>query len=379
MFSDIMSLVYHGISALLLFWHALWDRVLGDPHGLGTDWAWVLGIVFLVLTVRAAIFPLFLRQVKSQQAMQRIQPQLKELQARHKGDLVSMQAAQAELFRREKVSPFGAFLPMLLQVPIFIGLLHVLRHLKPSITNGRTLYGWTETQFADASYAKFLTAPIAAAFHSGNAELATLGADGIKVKIVVGILIAAMVTTTFLTSRMSILKTGWSENPQQRTIQRLMLYAIPVSLLFSGLIFPLGVIIYWTTTNLVSLAQQWWVHRRYPSPPLDNTIPATSPALTTTPRVGAKPADPHRRRPTTPTGYSSTGHNSTGHGPSGHNSTGHSSSGHSSASHSSSGQGPAGHSPTDRKRAADVVARRAADRKRAADLAARNTAKPGTP
>ncbi|WP_430781944.1 membrane protein insertase YidC [Actinoplanes sp. G11-F43] len=292
MFSDLMSLVYHGISALLLFWHGLWDRLLGDPHGWATDWAWVLGIVFLVLTVRAAIFPLFLRQVKSQQAMQRLQPQLRALQEKHKGDPVAMQTEVAALWQREKVSPFGGFLPMLLQVPIFIGLLHVLRHLKPSITNGRTLYGWTETQFADASVAKFLGAPIAAGFNSSTAELASLGADGLTVRIVVGMLIAAMVATTYLTSRMSILKTGWSEDPQQRTIQRLMLYAIPVSLLFSGLIFPLGVIIYWTTTNLVSLAQQWWVHRRYPSTPAVTADAAsvTRSATTAPPKVGAKPA-----------------------------------------------------------------------------------------
>ncbi|GAA1620157.1 membrane protein insertase YidC [Actinoplanes couchii] len=348
MFSDLMSLVYHGISALLLFWHGLWDRVLGDPHGLGTDWAWVLGIVFLVLTVRAAIFPLFLRQVRSQQAMQRLQPQLRELQAKHKGDIMAMQAEQSALFRREKVSPFGAFLPMLLQLPIFIGLLHVLRHLKPSITNGRTLYGWTETQFADASFAKFLTAPIAAGFHSSSAELATLGADGTTVKLVVGVLIAAMVITTYLTSRMSILKTGWSDNPQQRTIQRLMLYGIPASLLFSGLIFPLGVIIYWTTTNLVTLAQQWWIHRRYPSPeptPLATTTatpesrPSAAPIPTTTPKPGAKPAQ-SRRRPTAAAGTHS----------------------------------PAGHTPANGKRGADVAARKAADRRRAADLAARGTA-----
>lgn len=352
MFSDLMSLVYHGISALLLFWHGLWDRVLGDPHGLGTDWAWVLGIVFLVLTVRAAIFPLFLRQVESQQAMQRVQPQLKELQAKHQGDLMAMRAEQAELFRRERINPFGAFLPMLLQAPIFLGLLHVLRHLKPSITNGRTLYGWTETQFADASVAKFLSAPIAAGFHSGSAELAAMNADGTTVRIVVGILIAAMVATTYLTSRMSILKTGWSDDPQQRTIQRVMLYVIPLSLLFSGLIFPLGVIIYWTTTNLVSLAQQWWVNRRYPAPATEPAPAGVSrPAATSTPKAGAKPAQ--RRRPTTPVTHEPADVTAR------------------SAADRKRAAALAAQSIPGRERAADLAARARADRRRAAELAAR--------
>ncbi|MDI6105666.1 membrane protein insertase YidC [Actinoplanes sp. NEAU-A12] len=267
MFSALMSLVYHAISAVLLFWHAVWDRLLGDPHSLATDWSWVLGIVFLVLTVRTLLLPLYLRQVRSQRALQRLQPKLKEFQAAHQGDPQSLRLGMADLMRQEKVSPFGTFLPMLLQVPILIGLLHVLRHLQPTITDhaGQTLYGWTVTQFADASHAELFGAPIAATFQSTAAELALLGATPGAVGIVTAVLIAAMITTTFLTSRMAILKTGWSENPQQRTIQRLLLYGIPVSLLFSGLIFPVGVVLYWTTQSLFALGQQIWLNRRYPA------------------------------------------------------------------------------------------------------------------
>ncbi|GAA4937418.1 membrane protein insertase YidC [Actinoplanes utahensis] len=290
MFSALMSVVYHVISAVLLFWHSAWDRLLGDPHAVATDWAWVLGIVFLVLTVRAVLFPLFLRQVRSQRAMQRLQPRFRELQAEHKGDPQALQAGLAELYRSEKASPFGQFLPMLLQFPIFIGLLHVLRHLQPSITDpaARTLYGWTATQFADASHAELFGAPIAAGFQTAVTDLDALAAHGPTVQIVAAVLIAAMVTTTFLTSRMSILKTGWSDNPQQRTVQRVILYVIPFSLLVSGLIFPIGVLLYWTTQNLIALAQQVYIHRRYPTP---DTAPVTQPSSpASTPRPGAKPS-----------------------------------------------------------------------------------------
>jgi YidC/Oxa1 family membrane protein insertase len=276
-----MSFIYHLISNILLFWHSAWDRLLGDPHTLSTDWAWVLGIVFLVLTVRAVLFPLFLRQVRSQQAIQRLQPRFAELKAKHQGDRMALQQELAELYQREKVSPLGAFLPMLVQIPIFIGLLHVLRHLNPDITNPitRTLYGWSETQFADASRAELFGAPIAAGFNSGIGT----------VHLVAGVLIVAMITTTFLTSRMSILKSGWSDNPQQRTVQRVMLYGIPLSLLASGFIFPVGVILYWTTQNLFALGQQIWLTRRYPAgPPVEPLVPAVR-AATTTPQVGAKP------------------------------------------------------------------------------------------
>jgi YidC/Oxa1 family membrane protein insertase len=75
-----------------------------------------------------------------------------------------------------------------------------------------------------------------------------------------------------------ILKTGWAEDPQQKMIQRLMLYGIPLSLLVSGSLFPIGVIIYWVTNNLFTLAQQQWVLRKFPPPPMAGKNGSTSTA-----------------------------------------------------------------------------------------------------
>jgi YidC/Oxa1 family membrane protein insertase len=284
-----MSLIYTVISAVLLFWHGAWRMVLGDVHALGTDWSWVLGIVFLVLTVRALLFPVFVRQVKSQRAMQRLQPQLKALQVKHKGDPQTLQKELADLYRTEQVNPFTSFLPMLVQIPIFIGLLHVLRHLKPTITDhaSRTLYGWASAQFDDASHAKLFGAPIAANFHSAAAQLGPLGAHGTTVKIVAAVLIAAMIVTTYLTSRMSVLKAGPVQDPQQRMVQRLMLYGIPASLLVSGTVFPIGVVLYWTTQNLFALGQQAWILRKHPLPA---PVPPGTPARTPEAAPAAEPA-----------------------------------------------------------------------------------------
>src|SRR5262249_35531886 len=116
------------------------------------------------------------------------------------------------------------------------------------------------------SHAKLFGAPIAASFKSTTAQLAPLGASGTTVKVVAAILVATMIVTTFLTSRQMILKTGWAEDPQQRMVQRLMLYGVPFSLLISGSIFPIGVVIYWVTQNIFSLGQQMWVLRKYPPP-----------------------------------------------------------------------------------------------------------------
>ncbi|MDT4989226.1 MAG: YidC/Oxa1 family rane protein insertase, partial [Micromonosporaceae bacterium] len=79
-FSPLMALIYGAISGILLFWHAAWHRVLGNTSWLATNWSWVLGIIFLVLTVRAVLFPIFVKQIKSQRAMQALQPKVKALQ-----------------------------------------------------------------------------------------------------------------------------------------------------------------------------------------------------------------------------------------------------------------------------------------------------------
>src|SRR5690348_5440685 len=256
--------IYLAVSQVMLGWHWVWDH-LGVGEFLATNWDWVLSIVFLVLTVRAILFPLFVKQIKSQRAMQALQPKVKELQEKHKGDRETLQKEMMELYKTEKANPLMGCLPMFLQIPVFLGLFHVLRRLNPD-NQGKTLYGWTVEQFESATHASLFTAPLAGKFGSTAEELSALQANGTTVKIIAGILVLIMMTTTYLTSRQMILKTGWAEDPQQKMIQRLMLYGIPLSLLISGALFPIGVIIYWVTNNLFTLGQQQWVLRKFPPP-----------------------------------------------------------------------------------------------------------------
>lgn len=251
--------IYTAISWILLTWHTVWDAILPSASFLGTNWEWILAIVFLVVTLRVILFPVFVKQIKSQRAMQALSPQIKALQEKHKGDKETLQKEMMELYRKEKANPLMGCLPMFLQIPVFLGLLHVLRRLQPD--NGlKDIYGWSVDQFNSASVAKLFTAPIADSFNTGNGPT----------KVVATILVIIMTVTTYMTSRQMILKTGWAEDPQQKMIQRLMLYGIPASLLFSGFIypFPIGVVIYWVTNNLFSLGQQQWVLRKYPPPPM---------------------------------------------------------------------------------------------------------------
>lgn len=281
----ILNPIYQVISWILLRWHELWNLALPDHRILDSNFDWILAIIFLVITIRVVLFPLFVKQIKSQRAMQAIQPKVKALQEKHKGDRETLQKELMELYRTEKANPLMGCLPLLLQAPVLFGLFTVLRRLDPNKDGSQlTGYGWTLEQFESASHAKLFGAPIAAQWGS-SAEWLDGSATVLNVKVVAGVLIAIMVATTYYTSRQMILKTGWSEDNNQRMIQKLMLYGIPASLLISGGIFPIGVVIYWVTSNLFSMGQQFWVLKKFPPPP---SATKTGSGKTGTGKVGAK-------------------------------------------------------------------------------------------
>ncbi|GAA1677839.1 membrane protein insertase YidC [Fodinicola feengrottensis] len=307
-----LNWIYIAISWVLLKWHSLWGALLGADNGI----AWVLSIVFLVITVRVILFPVFMKQIKSQRAMQALQPQVKELQKKHKGDRETLQREMMELYRREKANPLMGCLPLLLQIPVFLGLFHVLKGINPldAVSKNAAIneYGWTLDQFNGASHAKLLGAPIAAAFNDPAAKVLSLGGEALTVKIVAAVLIAIMVATTYITQRQMIARTAAAADPQQAMIQKLMLYGIPLSLLVSGSLFPLGVVIYWVTQNLFSMGQQFYVLHKHP--PVGANAKAGEKAdpdkpsvgQTLAPKPGAKPVNPKKGgpRPATTTSLS---------------------------------------------------------------------------
>ncbi|GAA2127354.1 membrane protein insertase YidC [Glycomyces algeriensis] len=282
-----MEWAYDGVSWVLLRWHDLWTKVFGSDNGfLDTDWAWVLAIIGVVLTLRIILFPLFVKQIQSQRAMQKLAPEIKALQERYKGDRETLQKEMMELYRKEKANPLMGCLPILIQMPVFLALFHVLRRPDPSQTKFTESYGWSGIDAGPLSdwnsyvHAKLFGAPFWSTFLTPGSELEKVGSSALDVKLVAGILGATMILTTFLTTRQMILKTGWNEDPNQRMIQKVMLYGIPVIMIFSAGAFPIGVVIYWTVNNLFSLGQQQYVLHKYP-PPAQNS--ATKP-----PKPGSK-------------------------------------------------------------------------------------------
>jgi len=242
---------------------------LGMQDGPGAAWVW--SIVGLVIVIRILLIPLFFKQIKASRGMQMLQPELQALQKKYKGktDPASRQAQQQEmmeLYRKHNTNPFASCLPIILQMPIFFALFWVLSGL-PSLAAGAfrgnegmdSLGPLTAELAADVEQSTLLGAPLSATF---------LGSDDLQVRIVAVILIIAMSLTTFLTTRQLTMKNmpaSALDNPMMRQ-QKMLMYSMPVIFAVSGVGFPIGVLIYWTTTNLWSMGQQFYTIQRMPAP-----------------------------------------------------------------------------------------------------------------
>jgi YidC/Oxa1 family membrane protein insertase len=234
--------------------------------------AWALSIVFLTITVRLLLFPLFVKQIKSQRRMQELAPKIKELQKLHKGDRETLNTEMMKLYKENNANPISGCLPLLLQLPVFFALFTVIREFK---TGADARYGLTAQELSEGAAAKVFGAPISAAFNTSSDVLADLDASQGVVRVVAAIMVVLMGLSTFYTQRQMIARSGTTD-PQQVMVQKLLLYVLPLSFAISGAIFPIGVLLYWLTTNLWSMGQQAWVIKRMP--PVNLTPGAAPPA-----------------------------------------------------------------------------------------------------
>jgi YidC/Oxa1 family membrane protein insertase len=288
----LLDWLYTAVSWVLKEWHALFSTFLDPSGGI----AWALSIIFLVVTIRILLFRLFIRQVKSQRAMQEIQPEIQKLRQQYGSDRQGFSQAVMALQKERGVNPLAGCLPILPQVPVFISLFHVLRRIAPG---AQGLYGWSFDLTQQAASAKlFGIAPISASFvmqePKKSAVLALPGVTSIGIQVVAFGLIVFMCATTFFTQKQIMRRSGPVEG-QAAMVQRLMLYGMPLSLFVSGFFFPIGVLLYWMTNNLWTLGQQFYILKKLPppgSPAANAKAAADKPAVdprTLAPRPGAKP------------------------------------------------------------------------------------------
>ena len=118
----IMEPLYFLISAVMLAFHRVFGNIWGDASGI----AWALSIIGLTLVIRAMLIPLFVKQIKSSRNMQLLQPKVKELQAKYGHDRERLAQETMNLYRETKTNPFSACLPLIIQMPIFIGLFRLI-------------------------------------------------------------------------------------------------------------------------------------------------------------------------------------------------------------------------------------------------------------
>jgi YidC/Oxa1 family membrane protein insertase len=244
--------------------HALYASFLDPASGL----AWGLSIISLTVVVRLVLFPLFVKQIKSQRRMQQIAPMVKELQKKHKGDRETLNKELMALYKENNANPISGCLPLLLQLPVFFALFHVIRHFGD---DREPRYGLSTQLLEEGGRAQIFGAPISANFRTPAEVLAGLDANVTTVRVVAAVMVVLMGATTFWTQRQMIARSGTTD-PQQLMVQKFLLYVLPLSFAVSGVIFPIGVLLYWVTTNVWSMGQQAYVIKRMPPP----TIPGKS-------------------------------------------------------------------------------------------------------
>jgi len=246
------------IEAILVTCHSLLTT-LGVPPDSGLSW--VVSIVGLVLVVRAALIPLFVKQIKSQRSMYVIQPDLQKIQKKYKGKTdrdsrEKMAKEQMALYKKHGSSPFSSCLPLLAQMPVFFSLFTTLQEAqskKPGV-------GFLTQELSD-SFARstFLGASLSETF---------ITATSTSVQIIAAVMIVLMTASQFITQKQIMAKNQNPDvqNSQFAQTQKIMLYAFPVIFLISGISFPLGVLIYWLVSNFWTMGQQFVVIRNMPTP-----------------------------------------------------------------------------------------------------------------
>ena len=257
--NSILHPLYYAVSWVMVTFHTVFGFIFGKTSHESLKWT--LSIIFLVILIRVILIPLFVKQIKSQRAMTALQPKMKEIQKKYKDDRQKQSEEMMKLYKEHKTNPLASCFPLIAQAPIFFALFKVLSGVASKHSYVPNVL--TPSLLATAHDAKFLGAPIANSFLSH--PILPLGTT----KVITLFLIVFMSATTFTTQRQLMVK-GMpkmdSSNNMMAQQQKIMLYVFPFIFAVSGVNFPIGVLIYWSTTNLWTFGQQFYVIKRNPTP-----------------------------------------------------------------------------------------------------------------
>ena len=253
----IMQPIYAAMSGILVGFHWLYSTFM-DPN---SGWTWALSIVSLTVVVRMLMIPLFVKQINSSRQMQLVAPKTRALQEKYGNDREKYGQEVMKLYQEEGVNPAASCLPLLIQMPIFLGLFYVLNGAARGEPKGY-FFEQAPHLVSSLQHAKIFGAEI-------SATLAVNGLTNINSTFFVAVfLIIGMTATLFITQLQLLRKNMPPEaltGPMAQQ-QKMMLYIFPAIYLFAGVNFPIGVMIYWLASNLWTLGQQYILIHNNPTP-----------------------------------------------------------------------------------------------------------------
>ncbi len=254
--SAIMTPLYYLTSFIMTSFHSLFTSMFGESHP-AQGAAWALSIICLTIVIRILLIPLFVKQIKSSRNMQLLQPKVRELQKKYGHDRERLAQETMALYKETGTNPFASCLPILLQMPIFLALFRLID--RASKSNYEPVGVLTSDLAKSLQDATLFGAQISDRF---------LGATALHTQILALVLVVCMTATTFTTQRQLMSKNmppDAMKGPYAQQ-QKMLLYVLPVVFAVGGIAFPIGVLLYWTTSNLWTMGQQFYVIRNNPAP-----------------------------------------------------------------------------------------------------------------
>ena len=295
-----LNFIYYPISFIMWLWHEVFSFVFGDTSGL----AWALSVVFLVVTLRALLYKPFVGQVRSMRKMQQMAPEMQKLRKKYANDKQKLATEMQKLQSENGANPLGGCLPVLVQVPVFIGLFHVLREFKPGKTENY-FFGADEVRsFVDSNLlgSKLGAAvfPLGGFGGQGVPSVEMLGGNLVYQWLVMIPLMIAAGIFTHITARHSVARQAEAQagNPQAAIMNKLMLYVFPIGVVVGAPFLPLAVLFYWVTNNLWTLGQQYVVYKRIDVEETAKREKTAEAAKSLAPKPGQKPVRPEDRNDT---------------------------------------------------------------------------------
>ncbi|WP_185770576.1 membrane protein insertase YidC [Corynebacterium anserum] len=322
-----LNFIYYPISAVLWFWHKVFSFVLDPASGV----TWALAIIFLVFTIRILLVKPMANQLRSSRKMAEFQPKMQELQRKHKNDQQTLALEMRKAQKEMGFNPLASCLPMLVQIPIFIGLFHVLRSfnrtgghvgelgmtVEQTRNTGNYVFGVEEVQsFLDA---RLFGTPLSAFISMSPDNYGAFSDIGVPpdftkmniILVVVPLMLASAVMMHF-NARMSLdrQKKRQAQQPkkdpkdpkaqqmqmQMDMMQKMMLWVMPIMYLMGGFLWQVGLALYMVTNNLWTLVQQKLLFDKMDREEEAEREAKAAAKRTSAPKVGVRPTNTKKRK-----------------------------------------------------------------------------------